>query len=289
MEIRRLLHCCLLILLLSPLGSLSAQDPTSDESPGHPLRRIWLMASRFLAAEAMRDLDRVSAQADLPEWLLLYTRALLTLNLPTRSVDNTQRAAALFEQVARHPQAPVAWVVSARYYLARIDEVHWREARPQAAARAYHELYQQYPEQPKAQLAAVRACMIDLYALEVRSPDEVIAEATQRLERFTDPVARQLMRSVLADAHLRFTGNQEQALHFLLSQLVGPFPNENARGSVMFRAGRLAHALGYDEQAAELLASFAREFPRHVNAYEAHLLAQAISAKAKGGPAEGQP
>ena len=183
-----------------------------EAGPPSYLAGAWQDAARQLvpdAAQAFAKAQPVSRESR-------FGTAVTLLNAQPKAENNVEAAAqTLNGLVQENPGDNTA--LAARYYLGRIEQVHRQVPAPRRALEYYESLMHDYPQDPYAQMAGVKDCLLRLYA------DENVPVA-QRLQAgealagfFTLPEARRDYHLLMADAYVRFGSDNARLLSHLLA------------------------------------------------------------------------
>ncbi len=133
-------------LMLTAL-SVSGADGTV---PDPQLDAAWLDLATLKVSDAHAAFEKAYKKTGSQE--SAYGLALSLLNLQPKTNGNLEAAQELLEGLAADGETDAA-MINARYFLARIDQVHRKEVDPDAAVEAYRRLLEDYPEHPLAEKA----------------------------------------------------------------------------------------------------------------------------------------
>jgi hypothetical protein len=203
--------------------------------------------------------------------------ALSLLNRQPRTQSQVETTRELLEALVReYPREPIG--IEARYHLARLDHLHLIPADPARARLAYLELADAFPDNPLAQQALVKVCLMDIYQAEPDRRTVALREKESWNERFTDRSAIRDYHLALGYAYVFFKQAPERALHHLLAAERAGVVGFRSRGDVLVAIGDLASELSRPEIALQAFESFVREYPRDIRAYTIRQRAAALSA-----------
>lgn len=146
---------------------------------------------RFTKAEIV--FSELAADASWSRWRdASYGQALALLNAQPRTADKIARAHGLLESV-RAGGAADDLGLAARYFLARVQQVHLQPADPERARLELQSLAEEHPEHYLGQMAQIRLAFIELFA--PGSPEEKRA-VFERYDRISLPWVDEHLRAV---------------------------------------------------------------------------------------------
>lgn len=179
-----------------------------------------------------------------------FGRALSLLNAPPKTRARLAEARRLFERVAATPDQDLH--IAARYYLARIDQVHAYEPDWPAARRQFSELLADFPDHALAQLGAAKIALLDLYDPTLPDPlEERFNRLTEMGRALTDPAARRDFHYVMGCAAIYHDLPDRLALDHLIASRDAGLTNDVNRANVFIRIAETARALGEIEIARD--------------------------------------
>ena len=230
--------------------------PEEEALDGWELMRLLRFTEARLAFEDSPD------SGDM--WQTLG-EALALLNAPPKTRTRLAEARRRFERVAASPDRDLR--VSARYYLARIAQVHAYEPDWPEARRLFTALLADFPDHPLAQLGAAKIALLDLYDPSLPEP---IAERFDRLAtlgaHLTDPPAKRDFHYVMGCAAIYHSLPDRLALDHLIASRDAGLTNDVNRANVFIRIAETARQLGEIELAREHYARFLEVVRRDVRA-----------------------
>lgn len=207
-----------------------------------------------------------------------YGLALCLLNLQPKTTGNIDRAQGLLQELATDGDTD-ATKINARYFLARIDQVHRNEVDRGAAIEAYRRLLEDFPDQSLAEKAVPKLAS----ALLIQDlPDEVweshFDEVSAHYDRLTIQSIRAATELVMIEALLRIKTDHARALPLLVNLLdTNPDLRADLRRDFVVQAIDSARALGKDRIAETYAIIFLEDY-----AYDPR--AGAIQAWLEGSP-----
>jgi tetratricopeptide (TPR) repeat protein len=227
--------------------------------PDTQLEAAWLDLATLKVSEANEVFHRVHRRTGTQE--SAYGLALSLLNLQPKTRGNIERAQELFEELAANGETDDL-VINARYFLARIDQVHRTQVDPEAAIEAYRRLLEDFPDKPTAEKAvpklasALLICDLPNNEWEVRF-DEVSA----LLDQITISSNRAATQLVLIEALLRIRTDHARALPILVDLLdSNPKLRADLRRDFVVQAIDSARALGKDRIAEKYAIIFLEDY-----------------------------
>lgn len=239
----------LYFLLAAPL---LAAEPAAAPNP-------WDMAAFGLFKDAhilfseQPDADRETR----------FGEAVTLINLQPKTESNLDRAAAIFTEIAAASPTDELGV-NARYFLARIEQIHRVKPDTSAALALYRELAALDSDHPLAQRAVVQLALLELF-----EPGQTASEVRARFERLaargvtlTDPSAIRDFNLVLGDAALRFDLGDTLALDHLLAADRAGIARAITQRDTWLRIAELARRTRRDDVAATYYQRFLENFPR---------------------------
>lgn len=192
---------------------------------------------------------RVFAQTDGREARL--GEAVTLLNRQPRTEGNTNRAAALLDEVAAAaPDDDLG--ICAGYLRARVEEIYRTPPQLERAAQLYANLIRLGGAHLFAQQAAVRLTLLKLYpADDARPPAECVAEADALGAGLTHPAAVRDHALLVGRACLYYALPLARAQSHFERALAAGMLNPSNRADVLVTLGEIARELG-DRDRAEL-------------------------------------
>ena len=207
---RAFLFCAMVGACFWTAGSASVTE-TSEPPPFDPgiseggraeSADAWAQAQRRAFQNAFSVVRRLEDTND-PELLrhVRFSEALLLLNVQPLTQENVRRAKAIFQDLAAGPEEDalkrMAW-----YHYARTLEWHQSPIDFDGAYHAYLELYESAPDDYVAQLAMMRAGVMDVLGRYYASKEELRARLrhwTGVAEHLTFPGPRRNLFNVVGD------------------------------------------------------------------------------------------
>lgn len=262
--------CCLAALAV--LAPARADTPVAAEPD--PWRQAAELEYAAAHATFAHRAEAGSASARLGQ-------ALTLLNLAPKTRDSIARAEAMLSALSE-PEIDPAVRVTARYFLGRVAQVHRYEPDWELAAARFHDLWQDHPQSPLAQMGVVKLALLWLYE---------VVDTAERRERFarleaigpmlTHEPARRDFHYVMGVAYLNHAGDPRDALrHFLACETVG-VRQRRTLSYLYLRIAELARMTDQPELARRYYTRFTTHFPydSRVNLARARLATLATGAE----------
>ncbi len=202
----------------------------------------WVAEQRYAEARAVFEPAVSAGGAGAREARLGLAVALLGVQPKTQG--NVNRAREVLGPLASSQPAD-AWALQGRYFLGRIAELHEREPNVVLARRIYRGLFEEHPQAPIAQAAAVKYVLLALNAVE---PPEAKQATLARMESlsglFAEAFARRDYHVVMAYGYLRHAPERlgDARRHALAAEAAG-FTDAERRRSNLLRIAELSRAL----------------------------------------------
>lgn len=192
-----------------------------------------------------------------------FGEAVTLLSLQPKTDTNLDRAASLFAALIA-AKADDDLGISARYYLARIPQVHRATPDNAAALVLFRELDALNSPHPLAQRAVVQIALIELFeprlpASEIRSRYDRLAARSATL---TEPSALRDFHMVMGDAALRFSLGETLALDHLLAADRAGIARAITQRDTWLRIAELARRTGRTDVSKTYYSKFLDTFPR---------------------------
>lgn len=234
---------------------------------------LFLATTKFALADdawdqaalgLFKDAHRAFAeQADPDDRQTRLGEAVTLVNLQPKTDANLDRAAALLAAVAEAGPTDELGV-DARYFLARIAQVHRFTPDIPSALRHYRELAALDSPHPLAQRAVVQIALIELF--EPGLPGEEVRQRFDRLAArgvtLTEPAVVRDFHLVMGEAAMRFRFGDDVALIHLLAADRAGIARAHTRRDTWLRIAELARRTGDDRIAADYYERFLEKFPR---------------------------
>ncbi len=268
----------LLILLSSAVtGSVTfGADPAPAPDP------VWMATARLDVVEAWHELRTEPAGARSPRERL-FVEAVLLLNRQPRTERNLDLAAEAMAGVLKE-RVDDELALAARYYRARIKQLHRRSPDPAGAIQEFWKLQQAAPESFFGQLAllkyAAAALRVDQSEAEQRG---VIRDVEARVAGVTEPALRRNLHFVLGDFANRVLADDAMAYHHYAEALKIGFDRRDMARVLPLRCATLALRLGRTEDAIAHYRHFLERFPHEQRSHEVRLRLAALEKAKEGG------
>ena len=245
---------------LALAGGIFAGAAPSATAP--PYAAAWENASRLLLKDAHRAFAAPNAVSGPARREARLGEAVTMLNLQPRTDARIGRARQLLESLVAE-RADDEVDVFARFFLARLLELHVRPAEPAAARHLYRELFDAHPGDPLAERAAAQLVLIDVYA------DIAPGERQHRLTlleqlgpRLATLPGRRDFYLNLGNACIDFGLEPERALRHLLAADRAGLTDPATQANTLIAVGELARATGQSALARTYYGRFLAAFPR---------------------------
>lgn len=240
----------LLLLLLLPTAGRGEETASPVDA--------WEQGARLFFNEAARSF---SVPAPTPEQAL--GRAVMLLGVQPRTGANIDEARALLTRVTDSFGSDEAGI-AARFYLARLEQLHVEVPDLPKARAHYRELVTRHPTHLFGQLARLKLAMLALYDTAHPTPlAGRLPEAEEWGGGITDPVVRCDYHYMMSRALAREDGREAQRLeHLLAMEATGKVIRDPTRSLMLVEIGEMARAVGRRGLAARAYRQFTQEFPR---------------------------
>jgi len=252
-----MLRWCAFLALVGVVFA-GSEAPVADPSRA----TAWQDASRLLLKDAHRTFVETKVAAGPERREARFGEAITILNLQPRTDAHIGRSRRLLENlVAEHADDEVD--VFARFFLARLLELHVQPAETAVARHLYRELVDAHPGDPLAERAAAQLVLIDAYA------DISPGERQRRLTalenlgpRLTTPAGRRDFYLNLGNACIDFGLGSDRALNYLLVADRAGITDPTTQANTWIAIGELARATGQIPLARTYYDRFLAAFPR---------------------------
>ena len=252
-----------LLSFLAFFAAISCAAAAAD-----PLRPAWEEAATFLAADAHDAFVKAAAAPAGPGRREAELGAAVSLlDLQPRTERKVEEARESFRKLAEtDPGDEVG--LEARYFLARIVQVHQPVPDPARAEQMYRALFHDSPGSDVGQAALEKAAILCLYATAAPAERPArFAELEQLGAGLSDPAAAGNFHFLLGQAAFQLGLPPEKAYeHLKRADEIG-IVGEDARSLNLIRLGQLALRLGKKEAAAGYWTAFVQRFPRDPRNY----------------------
>ncbi len=253
-------HLTAFVLAVMLPGAALADSATTT-------RDGWTAAARLLNQEAFRDFTDLAESDQADEREANFGLAISLLGIQPKTRENVDRAASLFDELGTATPED-RFTAPARYYRARLEQVHRFEPNPAKAADLFEALYHDHPEHPLGQEALVKVALIRLY--EDVDPDEI----ERRMSHFRElaatlsaPSPRRDLYLTLATAEARHFGESAKSLDDLLAADRLGIARPITRADAWVRIAEVARKVGRAPVAREYYERFLATFPRDSRHY----------------------
>jgi TolA-binding protein len=234
------------------LGLVGKEDAAAD-----PFVELGYMRANqaYHLAKAHVPLNAADARA------AKLAMGLALMNYQPRTDETIKGALAAFEDLVATGVDDEA-TIAARYFIARIWQMHAEPADPRLARSLYLALARKHPTHRLAQYAWVKIGTMDLYL--DHSPDAKarIRRVEGYLDKLSDPAVRRSLRHVLGQACQVLVDDPERALTHYEAALADGIAKDNLLADVMLRAAECARRVGDAGKARSYLNSYLERYPR---------------------------
>lgn len=192
-----------------------------------------------------------------------FGEAVTLINVQPKTDGNLDRAAALLTAIMEEDSSD-SLGVSARYYLARIAQIHRANPDNATALRLYRELSEISSPHPLAQRAVVQLALMELFEPRL-APAEVRARFDRLAARgatLTEPSAVRDFNLVMGDAALRFNLGDGTALDHLLAADRSGIARATSQRDTWIRIAELGRRTGRNDVAITYYQRFLEKFLR---------------------------
>jgi len=248
------------------LGLLTPVLPGAEPKPG-TLQDGWELVTlyRFNEAEALfrRLADREPSREH------RYALAVSLLNRQPKSDRTIAEARRYLTTLVEESTVPDDEItLAARFYVARILQLHQSKPDLAAARLAYRELSRIPDGGFWAEVAAVKWATLHVYEVTPWSEKAArLAEAEKELTRLTSPTLRKDLHIILADGYEKFGISLPAALHHLEAAWAAGIERGIDQGDFLARMGELARRTGDPAKARGYFTEFLRRFRRDERVY----------------------
>lgn len=157
---------------------------------------------------------------------------------------------------------------AARYFLARLQQMHPMTPDPAAAARAYEQLVATGADDTWCRLALVKLAILRLTVLPAPGDTAArLAAVEPLLARTADPATRRDLHLVLAEARLNHEIYDATTLGHLRATLATTAESDTMRADLLIQIARLATLLGDRAMAQEHYERFLHDYPKERRCY----------------------
>lgn len=263
-------------LLLCVLALGFAAAPTVARlpaAPEPPLVRVWENAARYLYNEAHLELEALSRRTALSRDDRVFAAALL-LNVQPRTRERLERSERELRAVVAEASDDDAGL-AARFFLARVLQLHRPTPDAAGAAGLLRELYAERPDHPIAQQAAVKLALLELYPADGSTPPlELLRRHSAVADALTDGAARRDLQLIVGRAWLYYRDDLPQPRETTLRTALHHHADVHAlnnsgvrtRAEVLVALGNLAAELGETALARDAYTEFLERFQRDIRA-----------------------
>jgi tetratricopeptide (TPR) repeat protein len=242
------------------LGFATAQEVPEPE---HPHMDAWQKASRFSTQEAHEDFARALAEGIGDERRNQLGLALTRLGLQPRTQRNINQAMEELQKlIAENPRDETGLL--AKFYLARVLEMHQNSPKPEKARELYLEVLRERTGNPLLELGAARVALFDLY--EAADDPVSLREAAENLQELEPLIlstgGRREFHTMVGSVLAEIGGDKAIALRHMkeASNIPSPLPQVQSHNLLVTAA--LAEELGDLATAREFYTRFVEQFKR---------------------------
>ncbi len=251
-------------VVLAAVFAAGGAAMASEKDPD-PFGELGLMRANqaFRIAEKAVSHDEVGAR------VMLLARGLAAMNYQPRTEQTIEGALRAFDDLIASGAEDEAAIV-ARYFQARIWQMHKEPADPRKARALYAALAVRHPDHPLAQYAWVKIGTMELYLDRKPEADARIRKVEGYLPKLTDPAVRRSLRHVLGQACQVLVDDPARALEHYEAALADGLAKDNLLADVLLRAAECARRVGRTEQARRYLTAYIERYPRSHATQVAH-------------------
>lgn len=222
----------------------------------------WDQGGRLFFNQALDTFSKAAASGAKTREVVLG-RAVMLLGVQPRTESNLAESRRILEgllAVVIDDDAAIA----ARYYLARLEQLHADEPDLAKARVHYRELAARHPAHLLGQLARLKLAMLVLYDTAHPAPLAArLPEAEEWGRGITEPMVRCDYHYMMSRALAREDGREAQRLeHLLAMEATGKVIRDPTRSVILVEIGEMARAVGRRELAVRAYRQFTQEFPR---------------------------
>jgi len=250
-----------LLLSLCILGS-GCREPSQQSETD--LQEIWRLVSVSRFNEANRRFEQAAAEENLDAKAreeARFGRAVTLLEAQPKTTANVAVAQKILEELSAGAETEDI-VASARYFLARIHDLHAETKNREKARDIYRSLARQFPGHPLAEDAVVKLAIHWLWFEAGGSPTpEEAREKEALLDQVSRENSRADLRLLLGDAWLRSGAPAERALPHYQAALEWDGLPVSSRADALCIVGNLCREAGRLEQGIEAFRTFLEENP----------------------------
>ncbi|WP_438479351.1 hypothetical protein [Oleiharenicola lentus] len=236
------------------MGTARCED---DSTVAVQWRASWRDAAKLLVPDAHRAFLRATTASRESR----FGEAVTLMNLQPRTETNLNRAIESLQALVQENRSD-EFGLGAQYYLGRIEQAHRFVPNLARALEYYDALMRANPRHLYAQMAAVKAVVIRLYQTDSGSAAERLRAGNARSEFFTMPEAQRDYHLAMADAYVRFGGDQAALLEHLLAAEWAGHLQRVSRADLYVRIADAAEKAGRKEMAALYCKKFLAEGTR---------------------------
>jgi hypothetical protein len=266
-----------LVALGLALAPAAVVDLRADPAPSPPvderLVRAWESASRYLYNEAHVELETLRRRQPLARSDQVFAAALL-LNVQPRTREVLERSERELRAIVAADATDEAGL-AARFFLARLLQLHRPSPDPAGAAELLRALFAERPDHPLAQQAAVKLALLDLFPADGTTPPVgALQHHGAVADSLTDGPARRDLQLIVGRAWLYHRDDlplpRETALRAALHHHAQVHALGNTgvrtRAEVLVALGNLAAELGEVAIARAAYSEFLEHFGRDIRA-----------------------
>jgi len=230
-------------------------------------KETWEDASRLLVNDAYRAFTAAGRSPAGATRESRFGEAVMLLNVQPKTGANLDRAQALFLALVKENDSDDLGIMAA-YYLGRLEQVHRPEPDLPRALDHFEVLMRKHPGHFFAQMAAVKVCILRLYAVDQLVPPARRLEQAEAMQVFfTLSEAQRDYHLVMADACARLGGTAGRELeHAQAAERAGHL-DRSGRADLDLRVAELARGLGQRDRAIDYYRKFLTEYTREARVY----------------------
>ena len=248
------------------IASVFASYASAEPSQGD-LAEAWEAVRWFEFNDANTLFNELAERENGKSPEILFGRAVTLINRQPKTSANIAKAESFLERIkARDPHNE--WGVRARFFLARIAQIHREHHDLDRAKGIYSELLREHGETLVGQLAAINWAILHLYTPDTSTSIESrLADVEALVFRVRGDWAKKDLHLLLGSVYLQSELSEERSLdHYVAAGEIGIL-STGYRAGIYITIGSLAERLGETEIALKHYRSFVQEYPRDNRTY----------------------
>lgn len=247
-------------------ASVFASYASAEPSQGD-LAEAWEAVRWFEFNDANTLFNELAERENGESPEILFGRAVTLINRQPKTSANVAKAESFLEGIkARDPHDE--WGIRARFFLARIAQIHRENHDLERAKGIYSELLREHGETVVGQLAAINWAILHLYISDTSTSIESrMADVEALVFEVGGDWAKKDLHLLLGSVYLQSELSEERSLdHYVAAGEIGII-STGYRSGIYITIGSLAERLGKTEIALKHYRSFVQEYPRDNRTY----------------------